>query len=167
VSRAGAQKGRLSEALARRAGEIKRRLRRVPLIVAVVAMIGAGLFAPSVDATHSAERLQTLFGSVAGVMATLFISLSLIQLSASKHSDWDLRFLGPPIIIWLAVGMVASGFGAVPSLPDWIYRYLLALMAGGAFYGIAALTLHGSAKFVKARANANSQWAKNIMGTDQ
>jgi hypothetical protein len=167
VSRAGARKGRLSEALARRTGEIKRRLRHVPLIVAVVAMIGAGLLAPSVDATHSAERLQTLFGSVAGVMATLFVSLSLIQLSASKHSDWDLRFLGPPIIIWLAVGTVAGGIGAVPSLPDWIYRYLLALMAGGAFYGIVALALHGSAKFVKARANAEAERARQIMNADK
>lgn len=141
-----------------------RRLTWLPPILACLGTVAAFFLAPTVDATQTADRLLPFFGAAAAVMVALFVGLGQIQRSPSPRSGRALRFLHAPTFASLLVGTVAAIFGAIPSLPDWTYRYLFAITIGGALYGLVSAFLAFSATIAGQISAAKAQRARTIRG---
>lgn len=104
------------------------------LAIAVVSGIAAGITAPDLGGTNSHREFIELFATSAAVIAAL-----LIVLSIEARSVFPLKAYALVTPLCLAIGEVSAIAALSPSLPGWIYPWLLALTVGGGLAGLAAV----------------------------
>lgn len=104
------------------------------LAIAVVSGIAAWVTAPDLGNTESHREFIDFFATSGAVIAAL-----LIVLSIEARSVFPLKAYALVTPFCLAIGEVSAIAALSPSLPGWIYRWLLALTVGGGLAGLVAV----------------------------
>jgi hypothetical protein len=122
--------------------EIGKRLKWLPHIALVVGAVVAFVFAPTVDAEHSPDRLQPWF-IVAG-SALVGIGLGLLFYNARSNNQRALEYLGGATVAYTIGGICVAGAGLIPWEHDGVYRYLFGGSVGtfAAFITTTALVTY-------------------------
>ncbi len=155
-------RSRTAEFFRRRLGELTRRVAAIPLAAAIVSGVLAGLLAPPVDATHPPGHLGAFFGPVAAFSGAIFLSLGFMQVTSSRRSLRVLRFIRLSVLLPVGLGVAASLFGLISSLPTWVYRYLFAVSVGGLLDGFVAALFVAVALIAEQREAARSKRLREL-----
>lgn len=109
----------------------------LPAVLCLIALFLGLLFTPEGLADNKRhEQFATLFGTLAQVIATLFIALALEARSGMVTVRYAFATVG-----YVAVGLTAALLIGSPSLPGWMYRPLLALGLMGAAGALGSASL--------------------------
>ena len=120
----------------------------VPFAAVIATFVVSLCLAPDIDSDAQHERWTSFFATAAQVTATLFIVLVLEGRAAARTKLLP-RVGGMVLtVIYVAVGLLASGAGLSPSLSDDLYCFVFALTAAAtvgavlnvAVIGVSALT---------------------------
>jgi fucose 4-O-acetylase-like acetyltransferase len=153
---------RLRYFVLRRRGEIKRRLKWLPLVTAVASAVVAGVLAPRVDTSDPAANLQAFFGIALGVILAIFLGLGLVQLALPARPERVLRYLGRRTFVVLVLGMAAAGGGLITSLDSTAYRYLFAITIGSCMHGLVTMLLVVTVSVAEQRSAARAALAASF-----
>ena len=107
---------------------------RVQLGLAVIAGFLVWLTAADFGTRVQHREFIDFFASSAGVIAALLIALVI-----EARAVLPLKAYAVVAPVCLAVGEVSAVAALSPSLPEWTYRWLLALTVGGGLGGLIAV----------------------------
>jgi hypothetical protein len=116
----------------------------IPDIVAVGCAVAGIVFAPKVDANHSAKSLSAFFAAVATISVTLVVAIALFQAPLASSAAYRARrWLCGRTFLYLGLATIASALAATAALDAWMYRWLFGLSVGLGVAGLVTVLLMG------------------------